>query len=87
MTVIVALPRVYLGLTIRPMSSVALIGVLFTCLANQEPLRTRLTAPALRWVDIDPSSFYAFFFFFTEGLMSLFDSVRHLALDIFFAAG
>jgi hypothetical protein len=82
----VALPRVYLGLHYpTDVLAGAFIGVLFACLANLEPLRARLTAPALRWVDLHPSSFYVVFFFFTEGLMNLFDSLRHFAVDLFFA--
>jgi undecaprenyl-diphosphatase len=82
----VALPRVYLGLHYpTDVLAGAFIGVLFGCFANLEPLRTRLTAPALRWVDLHPSSFYVVFFFFTEGLMNLFDSLRHLGTDLFFA--
>jgi undecaprenyl-diphosphatase len=84
--VLVVLPRVYLGLHYpTDILGGAFVGALFGCLANREPLRSRLAAPALRWVDIHPSSFYVFFFFFTEGLMNLFDSVRHLAVDIFLA--
>jgi undecaprenyl-diphosphatase len=82
----VALPRVYLGLHYpTDVLAGAFIGVLFACLANLEPLRARLTAPALRWVDLHPSSFYVVFYFFTEGLMNLFDSLRHFAVDLFFA--
>jgi undecaprenyl-diphosphatase len=82
----VALPRIYLGLHYpTDVLAGAFIGVLFGCLANLEPVQARLTAPALRWVDLHPSSFYVVFFFFTEGLMNLFDSLRHLAADLFFA--
>jgi len=86
LAIFVALPRIYLGLHYpTDVLGGAFIGVLFGCLANLEPLRTRLTAPALRWVNVHPPSFYVFFFFFTEGVMNLFDSVRHLAKDLFIA--
>ncbi|HMA00684.1 MAG TPA: phosphatase PAP2 family protein [Steroidobacteraceae bacterium] len=82
----VALPRVYLGLHYpSDILAGAFIGVFFGCLANLEPLRTRLSAPALRWADIHPPSFYAFLFFFTEGMLTLFGDERHLALDLFLA--
>ena len=52
-----------------------------------ELLPERMAAPALRWADVHPSSFYVLFFFFSQALMNLFDSVRRLALDIFLAVG
>jgi undecaprenyl-diphosphatase len=85
--VFVALPRVYLGLHYpTDVLAGAFIGILFGWLANLEPWRTRVAAPALRWADLHPSSFYVFFFFFTEGLMTMFESARHLALAIFLGA-
>jgi undecaprenyl-diphosphatase len=78
--IFIALPRVYLGFH-YPTDIIGggFIGVLLACLANLEPLRTRLAAPALKWADTNPSSFYVCFFFFCEGFTNLFDSLRRLA--------
>ena len=79
--IFVGLPRVYVGLH-YPTDVIggALVGIFFAYIANSEPLRTRLAAPVLRWVDVHPSSFYVFFFFFSDGLTNLFDEMRHLGL-------
>ncbi|HWS62918.1 MAG TPA: hypothetical protein VN325_09195 [Steroidobacteraceae bacterium] len=41
-----------------------------------------LTAPAMRWLDRHPASFYTCFFLFSMGLASLFDPVRELASSL-----
>jgi hypothetical protein len=45
-------------------------------------VRARLAAPAMRWLDAHPASFYTFFFLFCMGLASLFDPLRELASDL-----
>jgi membrane-associated phospholipid phosphatase len=80
---IIALPRVYLGYH-YPTDVIggALFGILFAYLANIEGVRARLAAPAMRWLDAHPASFYTFFFLFCMGLASLFDPLRELASDL-----
>ena len=80
---VIALPRVYMGYH-YPTDIIggALFGILFTYLANLPPVRARLAAPALKWQDVHPGSFYAAFCLFSLGLASLFDEVRQLAWSI-----
>jgi undecaprenyl-diphosphatase len=77
---IIAFPRVYLGYH-YPTDIIggALFGILFAYLANLDGVRARLAAPALRWQDAHPASFYTCFFLFSMGLASLFDPLRELA--------
>jgi membrane-associated phospholipid phosphatase len=76
----IAFPRVYLGFH-YPTDIIGggLFGVLFAYIANIEGVRARLAAPAMRWLNAHPASFYTCFFLFNMGLASLFDPLRELA--------
>jgi len=80
---IIALPRIYLGYH-YPTDVIggASLGILFAYLANLDGVRARLAAPAMRWLDAHPASFYTCFFLFSMGLASLFDPVRELASSL-----
>jgi undecaprenyl-diphosphatase len=80
---VIALPRVYLGYH-YPTDIIggALLGVMFAYIANIDGVRTRLAAPAMRWLDGHPASFYTCFFLFSMGLASLFDPVRELVSSL-----
>jgi undecaprenyl-diphosphatase len=77
---IIALPRVYMGYH-YPTDIIggALFGILFAYVANLERVRSRLAAPAMKWLDVHPASFYTCFFLFSQGLATLFDPIRKLA--------
>jgi membrane-associated phospholipid phosphatase len=76
----IAFPRVYLGFH-YPTDIIggALFGVLFAYVANIDGVQARLAAPAMRWLDAHPASFYTCFFLFSMGLASLFEPLRELA--------
>jgi membrane-associated phospholipid phosphatase len=80
---IIALPRIYLGYH-YPTDVIggASLGILFAYFANLDGVRARLAAPAMRWLDAHPASFYTCFFLFSMGLASLFDPVRELASSL-----
>jgi undecaprenyl-diphosphatase len=78
---VIALPRIYMGYH-YPTDIICggLLGALFAYLANLERVRRVLTAPAMKWQDVHPASFYTCFFLFSQGLATLFDPVRNLAV-------
>jgi undecaprenyl-diphosphatase len=80
---IIALPRVYMGYH-YPTDVIggALLGALFAYLANLERVRSKVAAPAMKWLDRHPASFYTCFFLFSQALAALFDPVRHLAVFV-----
>jgi undecaprenyl-diphosphatase len=80
----IALPRLYLGFHYpTDIAAGALVGFLFAYLANLEGVRARLAAPAMKWLALHPASFYAFAFFFSQALATLFDAERHLAVSLY----
>jgi undecaprenyl-diphosphatase len=74
--VTVFLPRIYLGIHYpSDMAAGALIGIGVASLARASTLRTRLTRPAMRWLDNDPASFYPCAIVFTYQLTEAFNPV------------
>lgn len=78
--IMIALPRLYLGLH-YPTDIVvgAFIGIAIAAVANWHLIRTLLTQPALRWHRTAPGSFYAFFFLLSFQVAVLFEDGRDLA--------
>lgn len=78
--VVIAAPRIYLGLH-YPTDIVAgaAIGVGTVLLSTRIPVIARLTARLCRWESAQPAVFYAAAFLLTFEVATLFDSVRGLA--------
>ena len=73
---ITSLPRVYLGIHYpTDIIAGALLGVGVGLLARNDRLRTKATAPVMRWHERSPGSFYALVFLFCVQLATAFESV------------
>ena len=76
---IIALPRIYLGLHYpSDILTGTAIGVLFAIAIVPTQIGAALARPFLRWSEMHPASFYACFFLFTYQLATLFDDLRAL---------
>jgi len=76
-TVVICLPRAYLGFHYPTDLLVgALIGVLCVVVCTRPAVRGLLVRPAWRFLDRYPGLFYAGMFFLTFELATLFDSIR-----------
>lgn len=77
---IIALPRVYLGLHYPSDLLVgAAIGAVIAIAGNAGPLRTRIAGPALRWLHASPATFHACLFLLTFQITVLFGDGRDIA--------
>ncbi len=82
--VIVAMPRIYLGLH-YPTDIIggAVLGIGITMLVNMPSFKIPITNPFLNWLEKHPASFYAILFVLTFEITELFLSVRMLAKWLF----
>lgn len=86
-SLIIAFPRIYLGLH-HPSDILAgaCIGVIVAVAAHRSQLARQVSAPILRWTEAHPASFYAAFFLFTYQIADMFDATRALGSYALFAA-
>jgi len=85
--VVICLPRLYLGLHyLSDLLVGGLIGAGLASLANDNRVRTRISAPALHWLETSPGLFYACAFLITSQIANLFDPLRKIASFAFIYA-
>jgi undecaprenyl-diphosphatase len=81
---VVSLPRVYMGIHYpTDILAGAVIGVGIASTAKIVAVRTTVTRPAMRWLEHNPGSFYAFLFLLTFLVTVIFDPVRKIGLIFF----
>lgn len=79
-TVMILLPRVYLGMHYPTDILVGgAIGALIAWALNLAPVRQRIARPFLQWHQFSPGTFYACAFLLTSQIAVLFDPVRKAA--------
>lgn len=80
---IICFPRIYCGLHYpTDIIAGALIGVGIGWLVIKTKINKYITQPAMLWLNKQPGSFYACFFFLTYQIGTMFDPVREIAYYI-----
>jgi undecaprenyl-diphosphatase len=81
---VVSLPRVYMGIHYpTDILAGAVLGMGIASSAKIATVRTTVTRPAMRWLENDAGTFYAFFFLLTFLVTVVFDPVRKIGLIFF----
>ncbi|MCP4294605.1 MAG: phosphatase PAP2 family protein [Proteobacteria bacterium] len=82
--VVIGFPRIYIG--VHYLSDVifgGLIGILSLLLLLRTGVGERLYTPINSWRERNPAFFYAFFFFVTYQISTLFEDLRHLGTFLY----